>query len=39
MVKLALENGVSNVQICKDLEIGRTSLYRIIADLKIETLK
>lgn len=34
MVKLALENGVSKPQICKDLGISRTSLYRIIAELK-----
>lgn len=36
MVKLALENGVSKPQICKDLGISRTSLYRIIADSKKE---
>ena len=34
MVKLALANGVSKPQICKDLGISRTSLYRIIGDLK-----
>jgi len=34
MVKLALENGVSKAQICKDLGISRTSLYRIISDSK-----
>ena len=34
MVKLALENGVSKAQICQDLGISRTSLYRIIADSK-----
>ena len=34
MVKLALDNGVSKPQICKDLGISRTSLYRIIGDLK-----
>ena len=33
MVKLALANGVSKPQICKDLGISRTSLYRIIAAL------
>jgi DNA invertase Pin-like site-specific DNA recombinase len=33
MVKLALANGVSKPQICKDLGISRTSLYRIIADM------
>ena len=39
MVKLALENGVSKPQICKDLAISRTSLYRIIAKLKEGTAK
>ena len=34
MVKLALENGVSKAQICKDLGISRTSLYRIIGDMR-----
>ena len=34
MVKLALANGVSKPQICKDLGISRTSLYRIIAELR-----
>ena len=34
MVKLALANGVSKPQICKDLGISRTSLYRIIGELK-----
>ena len=34
MVKLALANGVSKPQICKDLGISRTSLYRIIGDIK-----
>ena len=34
MVKLALDNGVSKPQICKDLGISRTSLYRIIGELK-----
>jgi len=33
MVKLALERGVSKAQICRDLEISKTSLYRIIGDL------
>ena len=37
MVKLALANGVSKPQICKDLGISRTSLYRIIGDLKSAT--
>ena len=39
MVKLALENGVSKPQICKDLGISRTSLYRIIGELKESTVK
>jgi DNA invertase Pin-like site-specific DNA recombinase len=34
MVKLALDKGVSKAQICRDLEISKTSLYRIIADMK-----
>jgi DNA invertase Pin-like site-specific DNA recombinase len=34
MVKLALDKGVSKAQICKDLEISKTSLYRIIGDMK-----
>ncbi|WP_391482995.1 helix-turn-helix domain-containing protein [Nereida sp. NH-UV-3] len=34
MVKLALEDGVSKPQICNDLGISRTSLYRITADSK-----
>ena len=34
MVKLALEKGVSKAQICRDLEISKTSLYRIIGELK-----
>ena len=29
MVKLALDKGVSNTHICKDLDISKTSLYRI----------
>jgi len=33
MVKLALDKGVSKAQICRDLEISKTSLYRIIGDL------
>ena len=33
MVKLALDQGVSKAQICRDLEISKTSLYRIIGDL------
>ena len=34
MVKLALDKGVSKAQICRDLEISKTSLYRIIGKLK-----
>jgi DNA invertase Pin-like site-specific DNA recombinase len=34
MVKLALDKGVSKAQICRDLEISKTSLYRIIGELK-----
>jgi DNA invertase Pin-like site-specific DNA recombinase len=34
MVKLALDKGVSKAQICRDLEIIKTSLYRIMADVK-----
>ena len=33
LVKLALEKGVSKAQICRDLEISKTSLYRIIGEL------
>ena len=33
MVKLALDKGVSKAQICRDLEISKTSLYRIIGEL------
>ena len=33
MVKLALDQGVSKAQICRDLDISKTSLYRIIGDL------
>ena len=33
MVKLALKNGVSKPKICRDLEISKTSLYRIIGDI------
>ena len=33
MVKLALAQGVSKAQICRDLDISKTSLYRIIGDL------
>ena len=34
MVKLALAQGVSKAQICRDLDISKTSLYRIIGELK-----
>ena len=34
MVKLALDEGVSKAQICRDLEISKTSLYRIIGKLR-----
>ena len=34
VVKIALEKSVSKAQICRDLEISKTSLYRIIADMK-----
>ena len=34
MVKLALAQGVSKSQVCKDLDISKTSLYRIIGELK-----
>ena len=34
MVKLALEKGVSKAQICRDLQISKTSLYRIIGDIR-----
>ena len=33
MVKLALDKGMIKAQICRDLEISKTSLYRIIGDL------
>ena len=33
MVRLALDKGISKAQICRDLEISKTSLYRIIGDL------
>ena len=35
MVNLALEKGVSKAQICRDLDISKTSLYRIIGELKV----
>ena len=34
MVKLALDKGISKAQICRDLDISKTSLYRIIGELK-----
>ena len=34
MVKLALDQGISKAQICRDLDISKTSLYRIIGELK-----
>jgi DNA invertase Pin-like site-specific DNA recombinase len=39
MVKLALEKGIRKAQICRDLEISKTSLYRIIGELKESTAK
>ena len=33
MVKLALDEGVSKAQICRDLGISKTSLYRIMRDI------
>ena len=34
MVKLALDQGVNKAQICRDLQISKTSLYRIIGELR-----
>ena len=34
MVELALDKGISKAQICRDLDISKTSLYRIIGELK-----
>ena len=34
MVKLALAQGVSKAQVCRDLDISKTSLYRIVGELK-----
>ena len=34
MVKLALDKGISKAQICRNLDISKTSLYRIIGELK-----
>ena len=33
MVRLALDKKISTAQICRDLEISKTSLYRIIGEL------
>ena len=35
MVKLALDQGINKAQICRDLEIRKTSLYRIIGKLRV----
>ena len=35
MVRLALDKGISKAHICRDLEISKTSLYRIIGKMKI----
>jgi DNA invertase Pin-like site-specific DNA recombinase len=34
MVKLALAQGVSKAQMCRDLDISKTSLYRIVGELR-----
>ena len=34
MVKLVLDKGISKAQICRDLDLSKTSLYRIIGELK-----
>ena len=34
MVKLALDKGISKAQICRDLDMSKTSLYRIIGELR-----
>ena len=34
MVKLALAQGVSKAQVCRDLDISKTSLYRIVGELR-----
>ena len=34
MVILALDKGISKAQICRDFDISKTSLYRIIGELK-----
>ena len=33
MLKLALDKGISKAQICRDLDISKTSLYGIISEL------
>ena len=33
MVRFALDKGIRKAQICRDLEISKTSLYRIIGEL------
>ena len=33
MVKLALDKGISKAQVCRDLDISKTSLYRKIGEL------
>ena len=35
MVKLALDEGVSKSQICRDLQISKTSLYRVAKQLRV----
>jgi DNA invertase Pin-like site-specific DNA recombinase len=35
MVKLALDKGISKAQICRNLDISKTSLYRIIGELRV----
>ena len=34
MVKLALDQGINKAQICRDLQISKTRLYRIIGELR-----
>ena len=34
MLKLALDKGISKAQICRDLDISKTSLYGIISELR-----
>ena len=35
MVKHALDQGIRKVQTCRDLQISKTSLYRIINELRV----